>query len=440
MLIVFIAENEVVEAGEDLGSEDSEEEMDDDDYDSQDSFLVNDEEDVQIQSTDDDDEEEAVQRIIKQVSNGRRSRIIIESSTDDSNMEGSIDVSSDDVVSVSVQADSVVVLVGNNAVEEKIVEGKTFATTYLIPENDAQQNETRTEKIVEKESVEIDTIEQPHTEENDQVVNESAKDDETTTSTSPIMDSNEVENDLTEKPGSTVTTETVPVPQNITQSTSINEANEDVSKSPKPNSGANDVKDKVSAKQMDLMKKSRASMPGIDPLSKASSNLGKKANRMSLGDLNPNQQHLRGEIFDKKPLTKSKAISSKMNLIEKDGNDSTIAQQSITEPQQIETDERESNMDASTSSTENVSPNHSKSAPLNISSQEEENNNRKSSAKKCKYDITNKRNFITKCMMFYFILLTNSIFFFQLKLMKQFKAVKSFQRFQKQTMRLLRKR
>lgn len=377
--MAFITENEIVENGEDLGSEDSDEEGLDDDYDSQDSFIVTDSEDVQ--GEEEEEEEDMFDQITRPASARRRSRIIVESSTDDSNMESSIDVSSNDVVAVSVQAESIVVVVGdgNNAAEEKIVEGKTFATTYLLPESDGKQSETPTDKPAEEAS--IPSIEPPVAEENDQVVNESAIDGESTSA--PEMGGDKAESDLTAKPNTAASTETVTVPQDVPQSTSTDEVKEDVTKSQKSDSDANASGGKEPCKQKISLKKQRASMPGINPLSKESSNIDKKANRMSLGELNPNQQHLRGDILGNRALTKSKTVSSKVKLIEKEDNDATAVP--IVEPKQSGTDERDSSMDASTSSIENVTPNRSKAATLNISSQEEENNNRKSSAKKCKY-------------------------------------------------------
>lgn len=363
-LLHSFLENEIPENGEDLGSEDSEDEDLNQDYDSQDSFLVSDSE--VIQNTLSSSGEEDNEPIVKSADKRRRSRILEESSTDDStNIESSIDAdsSSNDVVSISMQVESVVVLGGNNAVEEKIVEGKTFATTYFIPKNDDQQTETHTEKSAEEEVMK--NIEQPETEENEHGQ----------TSVASKMESDKIESDLTENPNST---ETVTVPQNVAHSTNTNEVTEIAPESQKSASDV-DSKDKELAKQKILTKKQRASLSGIHALSKASSNIGKKANRMSLGDLNPNHPHLRGAVFDSKPLAKSKSISSKTKLVEQDDTDSTTAP--FTEL--IDADERESNANASSSSIENMSPNHSKAAPLNISSQEE-NNNRKNSAKKCK--------------------------------------------------------
>lgn len=388
MLLAFITEYEIVENGEDLGSEDSEEEGLDDDYDSQDSFIVPDSEDAQVQGSDDDEDEDIFDQITKPTSaRRRRSRIIEESSTDDSNdsnMESSVDVSSNDVVAVSVQADSIVVLVGNNAAEEKIVEGKTFATTYLLPENDVKQSETRTEKPAEEASIHSNEPAEPKG--IDQVTNESVIDGESTSA--PEMGDEKAESDLIEKADTTAATETVTVPQDIPDSTSADEVKEDVPTSQKSDSDANATDGKEPTKQKISLKKQRASLPGINPLSKASSNIGKKASRMSLGALNPNQQHLRGEILGNKTLTKSKSVSSKVKLIEKEDNEPAVVPAVlIVEPEQNGTDERDSSMDASTSSIENVTPNRSKAAAtLNNSSHEEENNNRKSSAKKCKYD------------------------------------------------------
>lgn len=364
-----------------MGSEDSEDDEMDDDYDSNDSFLVGDSE--SIQNT--DDEEDILEQIAKSASKRRRSRILVESSTEDSNIESLIDASSNDVVSISVQVESVVVLGGSNAAEEKIVEGKKFATTYLLPENDEQQTETRTEKSAEKEVMKIKPIEQPETEENKRDVNGSLKDGETTDA--PKIVSDKVVSDLTDEPDSTeaAITATATIPQNIDQSINANEVTENAPESLIPDSDvvASDSKDKEATKKKILTKKRKTSLSGIDPLTEASSNIGKKTNRMSLGDLNPNHQHLRSDIFDSKQLAKSKSISSKTKLIETEDNDSTIAP--ISAPEQIETDQRESSMNASTSSIENMSPNHSKASPSNISSQEEEeNNNRKNSAKKCK--------------------------------------------------------
>lgn len=365
-----------------MGSEDSEEEGLDDDYDSQDSFLVHDSEDAQVQCTDNDEEEENMSDQIAKPSTRRRSRIIVETSSDDSNMESSVGVSSNDGVAVSMQAESIVVLVGNNAADEKIVEGKTFATTYLLPQNDEQQSETPTEKSDKEAS--IQSIESSEPKESDQAVNEIANDGESTSALE--MEADKAESDLTEKPDAAAATETVTVPQNTTQSTSEtqDEVKEDAPNSQKPDSDANASDGKALARQKISLKKQRASLPGIDPLSKASSNIGKMSSRMSLGDLNPNQQHLRSESLNNKALTKSKTISSKVKLIEKEENDSTTAP--IIEPEQNGTGQHESSLNASSSSIENMSPNRSKAATLNISSHEEENNNRKSSAKKCKYD------------------------------------------------------
>lgn len=362
-----------------MGSEDSEDPDLNDDYDSKDSFLVLDSGD--ISNVDDDDDEEDIERVSRRANKRRRSRILVESSTDESsNMENMEGDSSNDFVPVSMQlVESVIVLggIGNNAPEENIVEGKTFATTYLIPEKDEEQTGTRTEKSTEKEVVKTVSIEQPATEENKQIANENLNDGQT----SAVGD--KAESNLTEKPESV--TDTVTVPQNITQPTET-DTNEVKDIAPASQKSASDVvesdsTDKEPFKQKILAKKQRFSLSGIDPMSKESSNTAKKANRKSLGDLNPNHQQLRGDMLDSKPLVKSKSVSSKTKLIEKDDTDSAPP----TKRMNIESDEPESNMNASTSSIENMSPNHSKAAPLNISSQgEEENNNRKNSAKKCK--------------------------------------------------------
>lgn len=104
---------------------------------------------------------------------------MVEGRINDTNIENSIDAdSSNNVDSMFVQVESVDMLVENNAVEENIVEGKKFATTYLIPENDEQQTKNRNEKSIEKEVVKSIPIVQPEKEENEQLVSENFNDGE----------------------------------------------------------------------------------------------------------------------------------------------------------------------------------------------------------------------------------------------------------------------
>lgn len=363
---ILSTENEIVENGEDIGSEDSEDEDLNDSYDSSDSFLVKDSEIV----SDDDDEEELAEEIAP--TKRRRSRMVVESSSDDSNVTADDSNNTNEIVSISLQVESVVVLEGSNASDQEIVEGKTFATTCLVSENDEREAKAgaHVEKNIEKAVVETKAIEN-ESDESESLIESNASGE------SNVMADQADSGATTKMSDDEVVTQSVPVPENIEQSTSTNEKEENVSVSQESDSGAVAMESNEAHNGKILAKKQRTSLPGIDRLQKSSSKIGKKANRMSLGDLNPN---LRGELIDSKSLAKSKSVSSKIQLTEAEDIDSTIA----PEQAQATTDDSDI-VNTSSSSIENHSPNHSKAALLNVSSQEEENNNRKNSPKKCMY-------------------------------------------------------
>lgn len=317
------------------------------------------------------DEEEIIEETARSNGKRRRSRImVVESSSDDSSNA----TDNNDLTTISIQADSIVVMAGSNASDEEIVEGKKFATTYLTP--DDNEVETGDKKIIEKEATEAKSIET--TVENEQNRSESLIEDDDIANASKPEASDPTENlDSSEA----VVSESVVVPENDAQSTSVNIVEENVPESPVKSDAdvvAIENKEKELPKEKILSKKQRTSLPGIDRLPLK---LSKKHNRMSLGELSSNHQNVRGEAIDEQSLAKSKSLSSKFKLLDEDDIDSTADTTLATDHAHAQIDDRKESVNSSTSSIENHSSSHLNASTLNASSQEEENNNRKDSAK-----------------------------------------------------------
>lgn len=343
-----------------------------------DGFIVDDDNAVESNLHSDDDE--IIDRKSKTTNKRRSSRIILPSSSEESETENSNDGSSNDVVSISVQqAEAIVVLAGNPPQAEKMVEGKKFATTYLTTEDDETdgtqtttskssaekvESSEQSEKAVEAEPIVAELVPGEQEEERMQEdMLESTSNAESTTSAKPSTESVDSDSEEIEKPAITNTSK---VDKNASH---VLLAELDVVEN-----GA--VNEKI------LTKKQRTSLPGIDRVSKLSKDT--QTSRMSLGDLNPNSQVVRAGLV-KTQQDKVKSVSKKATPNKKiEANKSIkVLDEANVEPVPVDGHDASDNMNASTSSTENISPNKAKKAPLDVSSQEE-NNNQKDSAKKRK--------------------------------------------------------
>lgn len=343
-----------------------------------DGFIVDD--DIAVESNLHSDDDEIIDRKSKTTNKRRSSRIILPSSSEESETENSNDGSSNDVVSISVQqAEAIVVLAGNPPQAEKMVEGKKFATTYLTTEDDETdgtqtttskssakkvESSEQSEKAVEAEPIVAELVPGEQEEERMQEdMLESTSNAESTTSAKPSTESVDSDSEEIEKPAITNTSK---VDKNASH---VLLAELDVVEN-----GA--VNEKI------LTKKQRTSLPGIDRVSKLSKDT--QTSRMSLGDLNPNSQVVRAGLV-KTQQDKVKSVSKKATPNKKiEANKSIkVLDEANVEPVPVDGHDASDNMNASTSSTENISPNKAKKAPLDVSSQEE-NNNQKDSAKKRK--------------------------------------------------------
>lgn len=370
-------DHEIEETGEDLGSEDTDDDVDDEEdyYENDDGWIVDEESVVSSQ----DDEE--VEHEIEQRPKRRISRIIPQSSSDESDDE-ILDGISNDIVSVSlVQVESSVVVETNtNSDAVEIVEGKKFPTTYLTPENEktveksndiagpstelstetSEQihevaasiepaNEHEVETNVAEPTIQNVEIPKPSDESND-----STKDTEDVEVTAePVSTSNEIQQ--TAQPDASNTEIDEKLPEDGEQSTSLSQP-----KTAKLNDKGKEMAEKKSAQAPH-----RSSLPGIDPLPKKL--LVKKGSRVSLGDLDTNRTATDVAPLEPKVQHKEPKVSSKKNIPVK----------KAAEPKTVSGESASDNGNESLNSIESVREDGSGNVPLNVSSQEE-NNNQKS--------------------------------------------------------------
>lgn len=339
-MICCILDNKIEEQGEDIGSEDSEDEEMDEEYTSDDGFLVDD--DKVDDKYSESEEEEIMER--KTTNKRRSSRIFVPTDSEESDSENHQNAdsnSSNDVVSISMETtESVVVIAGNAPNAEQIVEGKKFATTYLTTEDEEMSTSTRKSETSQPKTTTVET---------ESVEDESLPDEENVEKESESTD-----NTATEMNGDENTPQSLTVQLDGKESKMLNE--------------------KI------VNKKQRTSLPGINRLA----NAVKQVNRTSLGDLYPNRQKLRVGFVESDQKKAKISVKKRTTEMRNDENNSVKDDnQTGVEPAIDDDVEHNTNtdMNASSSSSGNVSSR--KNTPLNVSSQEE-NNNQKISDKKSK--------------------------------------------------------
>lgn len=390
-----------------MGSDDSDEEDSegDDDYDYEDGFLVEDEANEEDEENEEDaeysssDEEIFVRRRKEKAT---RIIAIAQTSSDESDVDADSnganvdETEANEVISISVQAASVVVFEGNSPNAAEIVEGKKFATTFLNPEEESEEKHTTSsvsrksitepaqkETISEKENEEDQTqsaatvnteLEHEITEEKGEKEEKDEKDEKeekknqanASIAADESIESEAVENESAELSDN----ESIDLAANSEHDTEINDVEaENIDKNeslPQSNSVSvepNGKENELAIKKIPK-KSNRNSLPDTVRLSKAATS----KTRVSLGDLSIHRQRINEAL----PQRNSPAVK-------KNANEATVEPTAAVED--VVTDYDKLNASASSSNEENMSPNDYKNVPLDISSQEE-NNNQKSSAKK----------------------------------------------------------
>lgn len=278
----------------------------------------------------------------------RLSRIIQVSSSDESEIESLSSASTMAVSATVEQVESVVVIQSNPQKAAEIAEGKKYATTYILLED--EKSSTKTDDGV-KSSETNDTLNV--TEVDNELVD---------TDKAAITAKNQT-------PTATMSTVSE-VAQNDANEASISESNDMVESSEQEQVEENETLQQtawspvvqIDGKENQTAKKKisvihRTSLPGIDRLSKPP--MVKKANRVSLGDLNPNADPTVAQLYIQ---------TSKINTIKK--KDKQVKKN--IEKSQVIIDEQEISSSASTKS--NGMQNYS----FNVSIQEENNNQKPS--------------------------------------------------------------
>lgn len=306
----------------DIGSSDTEYEYDDEENEyEEDGFIVGD----NILQTESDESEaleensESDEDIVRKKPQRKAVRVLESSSSEESDDGSLISASTNnDVVSVSVQqVQSVVVFNGNPPNEDEILEGKTFTTNYMMPENEKSAKKS---DLPEEKDKQIDNIAQPVQKED--LPSSDQKDDEYT---------EEQEDKTSEASPETLAGET-----ELMQKTIASPA------------ARLDGKENQSSRQK-TFEKIRSSLPGIQRLIKSSTT--KKSSRVSLGDLNPNAQTM------------------------------TVAQLKTQVTKKIRIEAPTAQDKLSDSSSDGMSSHSPEKVALDISSQEENNNQKTSSIK-----------------------------------------------------------
>ncbi|XP_031634025.1 protein slender lobes [Contarinia nasturtii] len=310
-----IEENEI-DYGVDIGSEDSDFEEEDEYED--DGFIIYDS-DV-TDATNCEEEEE----IPKKSKLRRRSAIIEESSSsdesDDEHVIESTTEASNDIESVTLQqVESVVVLAGGAPNEAEPIEGKKFATTYLTSEketkdikNKSQSNEIDTEK--EQETI-ADAPELPS--------NKTVHEDQEETSSASKMAS---------------------------------EAHAPEAVDSDRESGHNKIDKNTSLQSKSVSKKivlkKRTSLPGLSGIESLSKAIRKESNRQSLSNLNPKASNPTVVEFTMQS-SKSKTVEKEnLNLNASTSSNVSLSPNDITRaPLNISSQEENNNQKASKKAT-----------------------------------------------------------------------------------------
>lgn len=270
-------DNQIEEDGISIGSEDTADD-ENDDYE-EDGFVVNESEEEENEDEDGEiDEKESESESVEILPPKRRSRILsVSSSSDEDETENTNEASNDVEIVAMEQVEQVVVVSGSAPVEEEIVEGKTFATTYLV------RDETESTEKMKKKSSKIDW---PHYSEKELEIEEFDAEKE---------QKKEVSDVNTDLPSQT--DEENRVEGSSVSSDTVSEANTKLriySVAKNSVSNAEEIREKQNtsllvkrvAKEVVLNK--RNSLPGIEKLSNSSFN--QKTKRRTLGDLNPSAQ------------------------------------------------------------------------------------------------------------------------------------------------------
>lgn len=311
---------------------------------------------------------------VRQVPIRRRSRVLSESTADGTNED------SNDVVAISLQeavASVVLEVSANLSVEagvssevETLVDGKKFPTTFLTVENE-ENGETSTDKseVVESSadtnlSVNAEVVDKSNLEiEIDPI-------QETGPQAAPADQNQSVDSnmDISTAAEANVLDEATPSAEpneQIAQITQSNQPTETIASKPEKDDAQNELPQPATSstdKLKPLAKKNMASnshrnsLPGIDRMPKKI--LGRKANRVSLGDLDLSRQVRIAPVAVQ--LNEPMAMS-------RNGTVEEPTEQ--TEEATNVNNESSSSIESTNSNAENI--------PLNNSSQEE-NNNQKS--------------------------------------------------------------
>lgn len=330
-----IEENEIVDHGESVGSSTSDEDSDDDD-DSLDSFIVNDDEDKPMNDSD-SDESIAISKLVTPKKRNSRARIIDSDSSDtEIGTDSNIASAAQEIIAIPIESLESIVIVESNAQvlhEEKIEEGKTFATTIISNDDENQMaGEEKTENDKQNEDRknietdisngnqatgdknEVDVVSSSSQEENDdkQIPNENAISEE-------IESKNKDDNKMAGKPDTVVescstsnendhskeSNRSVDIQDQVVETSMIgDEIDSDQSK-------------KITSHQMNITRKARQSLPGIKPLFKFTAS--KNPSRKSMNDANENEHIMKASPLQRHITLpeETKKASMELNEIEK---------------------------------------------------------------------------------------------------------------------------
>lgn len=394
-----------------LGSIDTNSSGDDDDeYDEDDDgFIVEDDDELSEQSNNEEEEEETVdddsdgeEVIVRRPK--RRSSVFFQPISSDDSSDVITDATNDDsneVVSASVQqVESIVVINSNRPDAEHIVEGKTFATTFIVPDNELPTTESANSNLSKSTIV---TVPSPKTsaEEKKLEIVEEKSEQESSSVLAQEDESVQEQAVATEAIVEVKATDAAAEPKQSEPETETEQADGDKAlqtvKSPPP---VLDGKENQSlAKKMAI--KHRSSLPGIVSLPKASKN--KKPSRVSLGDLDRNAQNVDvNEMVkqtQKAPSTK-KTEAKATSILEEQADNMLSFNDAVDDSDSGSVSQSDSE-DSGSFELRDVSDTDEESDSdyipiLNISSQEE-NNNQKVSTKKGTFSPANSDFYFLHC-------------------------------------------
>lgn len=382
-----IEENEISDHGESVGSSSSDEDSDDDD-DSLDSFIVNDDEDKPMNDSD-SDESIAISKVTPKKRNSRARIIDSDSSDTEIETDSIIASAAQEIIAIPIESlDSIVIVESNAQIlhEEKIEEGKTFATTIISNYDDNQmageeitkndkQNEAK--KNIETEisngnqttgdKIEIDAVSSSSQEENDdkQNSNENANAEE-------IESKNKADNKKAEKPDTAVepcsTSNENDIQDQVVETSMIADEID------------NDQSKKITSHQINITRKARQSLPGIKPLFKFTAS--KNPSRKSMNDANENEHIMKASPLQRHITLpeETKKASMELNEIERTEDKKKENDVELIEPRN-ETENKSAEetkfFDSTINTTVNSSINesqHSNNSKLSDTLQEENNN------------------------------------------------------------------